>query len=249
MENMKLELETGVHSVQLTHPCYDPIGFRVSIAKNKTEIFDKEMVRGKGGLELNAEYNGEPQTVAVYIDGLEVGSTPYVGEIPLCAEVSLKGNGWSEYVHVTPKWHEVVKVTHILKNPPEGVVLAEDAMRSNNQVTSSISLSEGYGANENYHESNVNMGESFLANVSDEKGSRIAGKVVLGIGATAVVTGVVLAVVGNNKARNAAEKNSFANENDYKQRRDDAEFGQTLRGVGFGLMIAGLVGVGVSFAF
>lgn len=248
VENMKLELETGIHSVHLTHPCYDPVGFRVSIAKNKTEIFDKEMVRGKGGLELNAEYNGEPQTVAVYIDGLEVGSTPYVGEISLCADVSLKGNGWTEHVYVIPKWHEVVKVTQKLKYPPEGVVLAEDSTRSNRQVTPDIALSEGNQTNANY-ERNVNVGEGILANVNGKKNNRIGSKVVLGIGATAVVTGVVLAVVGNNKARNAAEKNSFANENDYKQRRDDAEFGQTLRGVGLGLMIAGLVGVGVSFAF
>jgi hypothetical protein len=249
VDDSKIELEMGVHSVHLTHPCFDPVGFRVSIVKNKTEIFNKEMVRGKGGLELNAEYNGVPQTVAVYIDGLEVGSTPYVGEIPLCANVVLKGNGWTEHVYVTPKWHEVVKVTHKLKYPPEGIVLAEEATWSNTQISSNVAQSEVNGINANYHEGYENAGESILTNVNSKKGGRIAGRVVLGIGATAVVTGVILAVIGNNKAREAAEKKSFADENEYKQRRDKVEFSQMLRGIGVGLMIAGTVGIGVSFAF
>lgn len=249
VDDSKIELEMGVHSVHLTHPCFDPVGFRVSIVKNKTEIFNKEMVRGKGGLELNAEYNGVPQTVAVYIDGLEVGSTPYVGEIPLCANVVLKGNGWTEHVYVTPKWHEVVKVTHKLKYPPEGIVLAEEATWSNTQISSNVAQSEVNGINANYHEGYENVGESILTNVNSKKGGRIAGRVVLGIGATAVVTGVILAVIGNNKAREAAEKKSFADENEYKQRRDKVEFSQMLRGIGVGLMIAGTVGIGVSFAF
>ena len=111
----KFELQAGIHSVRLTHPCYDPAEFKVSIAKGKTEVFNKEMSRGKGGLELSAEYNGEPQSVAVYIDGFEAGSTPYMGEVPLCAKVSLKGFGWSESVDVTPKWHEVVRVRAFLQ--------------------------------------------------------------------------------------------------------------------------------------
>ena len=234
VEGSKLELETGVHSVQLLHPCYDPVEFKVSIAKNKAEIFDKEIMRGKGGLELNAEYNGEPQAVAVYMDGLEVGSTPYVGEIPLCAEVSLKGNGWSEFVDVESKWHEVVKVTHQLKHSPEEVLLATDAM-----IESKRDSLE------------TKVGESIPANVNDEpeKKAGIAGKVVLGIGVAATVTGVVLAVVGNSKAKDAAATDRFANEKEYDSAKDKAKSGQTLRGVGIALAIVSAVGVGVSFAF
>jgi len=95
------------------------------------------------------------------------------------------------------------------------------------------------------------VGESIPANVNDEpeKKSGIAGKVVLGIGAAATVAGVVLAVVGNNKAKDAAETKRFANEEEYNDAKDKAKSGQTLRGIGIGIAIAGAVGIGVSFAF
>ena len=95
------------------------------------------------------------------------------------------------------------------------------------------------------------VGESIPANVDDEpsKKSGIAGKVVLGIGAAATVAGVVLAVVGNNKAKDAAETKHFANEDEYNDAKDKVKSGQTLRGIGIGIAIAGAVGIGVSFAF
>jgi hypothetical protein len=63
------------------------------------------------------------------------------------------------------------------------------------------------------------------------------------------VTGAVLAVVGNNRAKNAAEKSFFANQHEFNKSRDDAKSGETIRSVGIGLAIVGAVGVGVSFAF
>ena len=95
------------------------------------------------------------------------------------------------------------------------------------------------------------VGESIPSNVSDEPAKKrgIAGKVVLGIGAAATVAGVVLAVVGNNKAKDAAETKRFANEDEYNDAKDKAKSGQTLRGIGIGIAIAGAVVIGVSFAF
>ena len=85
-------------------------------------------------------------------------------------------------------------------------------------------------------------------NDEPEKKGGIAGKVVLGIGAAATVAGAVLAVVGNNKAKEAYDKGGN-NVADLEKNKDDAKSGQTLRGVGIGLAIAGAVGIGVSFAF
>ena len=95
------------------------------------------------------------------------------------------------------------------------------------------------------------VGESIPANVNGEpeKKTGIAGKVVLSISAAATVAGVVLAVVGNNKAKDAAETKRFANEEEYNDAKDKAKSGQTLRGIGIGIAIAGAVGVGLSFAF
>ncbi len=232
----KIPLDPGIHSVRVSHPCYDPAEFKVSIAKNKTEIFDKTMPRGKGGLELNVEYKGDPQAVAVLIDGAEAGSTPYVGEVPLCAEVVLKGNDWTEKVAVTPKWHEVVRKTHRLQHTPENVVVAEDAIRAKSQAA----------YDELDGKSSANVGESVPANV--EKDEKIPQRIVRVVGTVMVVTGGVLAIVGNNQAKNAREKSSDSEEG-FQKRIDDAKSGQRIRAVGIGLAIAGAVGIGVGFAF
>ena len=44
-------------------------------------------------------------------------------------------------------------------------------------------------------------------------------------------------------------KNGEITEAEYKKYHDDAKSGQTLRGVGIGLAIAGVVGIGLSIAF
>ncbi len=255
MEGSKFELEMGIHRVRLSHPCYDPMVFNVAIVKNKTEVFDKIMVRGKGGLELNAEYNGEPQTVAVYIDGLEAGSTPYVGEVPLCADISLRGNGWSEFVNVIPKWHEVISVIHKLKHSPDEVIQLEDSTKNEGQMVSKVSLDSGT-------QSVINLAEESSANILDDKSNlnesipanaengndKMTKWVTLGISAATAVTGVVLAIAGNSKAKDAADKGGKSIY-DFDKNIDDAKSGQTLRGVGIALAIVGSIGIGVSFAF
>lgn len=109
-------------------------------------------------------------------------------------------------------------------------------------------------ANEAYNEVNGNagpqVGENIPANVDNASTENVAAKsgprwVVLSISAAATVTGAVLAVVGNNKAKDAAERNS----DDLHRDLDDAKKGQMLRGVGIGVAIAGAVGIGLSFAF
>ena len=96
----------------------------------------------------------------------------------------------------------------------------------------------------------ANEGES-AENASAENVAKKSGPrwVVFGISAAATVTGVVLAVVGNSKAKDAAETKRFANEEEYNDAKDKAKSGQTLRGIGIGIAIAGAVGVGLSFAF
>ena len=230
-----VQLDPGKHSVYLSHPCYDPVEFNVVIAKNKTETFDKAMPRGKGGLELSAEYDGEPQAVAVFIDGIEVGSTPYTGDVPLCAEVTLRGEDWVESVDVEPKWHQVVQVTHNLKNVPDGYVREEDATRAN--------------AKNAYDELDGKLaGESVPTNVENGKGSDSGRWAIFGVSTAIAVTGVVMAVIGNNQAKDAHDA-GFDSPEEYEKNKDKAHSGQILRGVGIGIAIAGAVGIGISFAF
>ena len=227
-DEQKIDLEAGMHKVLLTHPCYDPAEFNVSIAKNKTEIFNQEIPRGKGGLELNVEYKGEPQAVAVIIDGVEVGSTPYAGEVPLCAEVMLKGDGWTEKVNVQPKWHEVVQVTHKLSHTPEGVAVVGDV-----------------SANGNAKQDQASDAASDAA--QGGKGKKIHWIPIAISGGVAVVGGA-MAFVFNKKAKDATATPP-KNQQEFQKGHDDAKKNQTLRNVSLGLMAAGLVGVGVTFLF
>ena len=231
------ELDPGIHNVKIEHSCYDPVEFKVVIEKNKSVLFDKEMVRGKGALELSAEYKGEPQVVAVYINGVEAGSTPFAGEVPLCAEVTLKGNGWTEKVDVTPKWHEVVQVTHDLIHTPENVAMVDDVTKK--KANAAYAELDG--------KPNSNAGESVPTNVKQEE-RKTAKWVVLGISSTVAVTGIVLVVAGNAKAESAYEK-GFFDESEYKQNKKQAHNGQILRGIGIGLIISGVLGIGLGFAF
>lgn len=92
------------------------------------------------------------------------------------------------------------------------------------------------------------VGESIPANVESEKESHVARWVVFGVSAATTVTGIVLAVVGNNQAKDAREE-GFTSTEEYKDNKDKAHNGQVLRGVGIGVAIAGAVGIGLSFAF
>ena len=102
------------------------------------------------------------------------------------------------------------------------------------------------------HDDKAKVGENIPANVNDEpenKSGIAGGKVLLVFGILVTTYGVVFAIIGNSDAKEAAERKNFANEYEYKVAKDDAESGQTFRGIGIGIAIAGAVCIGVSFAF
>ncbi len=100
--------------------------------------------------------------------------------------------------------------------------------------------------------SNSKVGESVPANVNVDVAGTPAKKGVrwlpLSISAAATVAGVVLAVVGNSKAKSESEKKPTS-QDEYDKRHDDIGTYQTMRAVGIGIAIAGGIGVGLSFAF
>lgn len=93
-------------------------------------------------------------------------------------------------------------------------------------------------------------GENVPANVEAQEKSRVAHWVFFSVGGVVAVTGGVLAYLGNKKAKDAAEKgeNNWRH-TDLEGNRDKAESGQTLRGIGLVVLAAGVVGMGISFAF
>lgn len=226
-------VETG-KNIAADYICQARVGrFGVSLTLS-AELYET------AGNKLIASFNGRGANVEELLLLIESKSTDFFREIkeqntPVTANPSSVLDSSSS--------------TSIEEQPASPVIPSEQSHISSEQqhvipAKAGISLDEP-------HDDKAKVGESIPANVNDEpkKKSGIAGKVVLGIGAAATVAGVVLAVVGNNKAKDAAETERFANEGEYNDAKDKAKLGQTLRGIGIGIAIAGAVGVGLSFAF
>lgn len=152
--------------------------------------------------------------------------------------------------------HVVAEVNEMVPVPAENV--ADEQKTEMPIVEPKPSDSVRVLANDAYNEvdgkTTPQVGESIPANVGGDSAENVAKKsgprwVVLGVGAAVTVTGVVLAVVGNSKAKDAANAPRFANESEFNKSKDDAKSGQTFRGVGIGLAIAGAVAIGLSFVF
>ena len=112
--------------------------------------------------------------------------------------------------------------------------------------SSSVILSEVEGSQA--ESSNSRVGESVPSNVKDEPSKSAVHWISLSISVVVAGVGAVLAVYGNSKAKDAAEEGGSTIA-DLEKNRDDAKFGQTMRGIGIGLAIAGAVGIGLSIAF
>ncbi len=126
---------------------------------------------------------------------------------------------------------------------PVSVTLSEAEAAAPSVIPAKAGISLDESRNDN-----AKVGESIPANVENSAKKGVHW-LPLSISAATTVAGVVLAVVGNSKAKDAAETKRFANEEEYNDAKDKAKSGQTLRGVGIGIAIAGAVGIGVSFAF
>ena len=107
-------LSPNKYSVELSHRCYEDIIFEAGINKDKREVFDmaSHTKLKKGGLVLNAERDGKPVSEVVYVNGVQVGETPFSGPVPLCAKVEI-GSG-RELVNVSLKHND--KVSHTVKS-------------------------------------------------------------------------------------------------------------------------------------
>ena len=134
--------------------------------------------------------------------------------------------------------------------PAQAGISSEDSIRvveGSSADSSSVILSEVEGSLTDSSISNV--GESIPANVDDEPAKKSGVHwVPLSISAAVAVVGVVAAVIGNAKAKDASEK-SWTTEDEYRDYHQDAKDYQKTRAVGIGLAIAGAVGVGLSIAF
>lgn len=115
----EMEMNPGIYPVQIYHACYNPLEFEVAIAKAQHYTFTDKLVRGISGLSLTVEQDGEPAIVSVYVDGVEVGQTPFVGPVPMCSKISVGDSLHQEVLDVPLLWHETVEFKHKMKPKPK----------------------------------------------------------------------------------------------------------------------------------
>jgi hypothetical protein len=195
------------------------------------------------GNKLIASFNGSGASLKALLALVRENSASFFGVVknmthsvsePVAAEISEK--------------KEVVPVENIAGQKSKMPLVNEP------QASDSVRVLANKAYNEVEKKTGSQVGESIPANVGESaenaSAENVAKKsgprwVVFGISAAATVAGALLAVAGNSQAKKAAERNS----DDLQRDLDEAKTGQTLRGVGIGVAIAGAVGIGLSFVF
>lgn len=121
----------GVHSVQISHKCYESVSFKALIEKDKTLNYNKPMTIAKGILALSAEQEGLALNLPVYVDGVEIGKTPLEQEIPLCASVTIADQGKMDTIKLDMKKGERYSFTYTPKiADPESIDINKPAKES-----------------------------------------------------------------------------------------------------------------------
>jgi uncharacterized protein (TIGR02145 family) len=118
------KLSPGKYNVKLSHRCYEDISFDAGINKDKREIFEMSgHVKLKlGGLVLSAEKDDKPVSEPVFVDGKQVGETPYSGSVPVCSDIKVgeeKVNVKLEYKQTVRHLHKV-QLNRVLADARDG---------------------------------------------------------------------------------------------------------------------------------
>jgi len=103
----------GSYEAKLTHSCYEDISFSTSIDKGESKYFSTsdKLVPKKGHLVLKA-YSPRDKNLkeSVWVDGREVGKTPFSDTIPICAQIEIGKE--KERVDVKMEENKSVEYTH-----------------------------------------------------------------------------------------------------------------------------------------
>ena len=103
-------LSPGKYNVKLSHRCYEDISFDAGINKDKREVFEMgSHVKPKlGGLVLSAEKDDKPVSEPVFVDGKQVGETPFSGSVHVCSDIKVG----EEKVAVKLEYKQTVRHVH-----------------------------------------------------------------------------------------------------------------------------------------
>ena len=109
-----LRLAAGEHHIELSHRCYEPLSFDVSIKNGSDLKFDKSMEPALGGLSLTAKDEDGPTSIPVFVNGEQKGKTPFYESVPICAQIS--AGKAKEAIPVKLKYHETVEFVYKKKS-------------------------------------------------------------------------------------------------------------------------------------
>jgi len=92
----------GEHRLRLTHNCYEDITAEVKVGRNEKTDFDisDKLVLKQGTLVLRSKRKVRNLSKPVFVNGKQVGETPFEGSVPLCSEIKIGKEGKQETVYV-----------------------------------------------------------------------------------------------------------------------------------------------------
>lgn len=231
-------VETG-RNISADYVCQARVGRFGSKLTLSAELYET------AGNKLIASFNGRGADVEELLVLIENKSAEFFREIkemnaPVAAAVQPETQSEVVREELTP-----VQETVSAQSEPvqEKILLPKENQGDLTQESAEPAYNELNGKDAS------RVGESIPANVDDEPAKKDGIHwIPLSISAVVTVVGVVAAIVGNVKAKEASEK-TWTTEDEYRDYHQDAKDYQKTRAVGIGLAIAGAVGVGLSVAF
>jgi len=151
-------LSPGNYEVKLSHECYEDIIFKVGINKGFREVFDmaKYLNLKMGGLVLSAEKDGNPVSEQVFVNGKQIGETPFSGTVPVCAEIGI-GSSKSK-VDVKIAYNQTVKHKHNISDGIRYQLTAADVEALMTTNKANVSPSSIYSPSMNYDKKTHGLG-------------------------------------------------------------------------------------------
>ena len=222
------KIAPGIHSVEFTHSCYQPLKFNVNILSNKTTEIKNELDPIMGQLSLKTKYKEKNREVPVYVNGEMMGLTPLKSQrVPICATIEVGANENREVVPFDWKGKDKLNLVYKLKNVAlTAEELRTDSLRNEKQVSADSAAQKARGTEE---KTSIKMPVSI---------------VLYALGAVSLGLGVYENMVGNRE-RDKYDKATYTKEKDYDNQWDKVESAKTMRnvfyGVGAGFIAAGTV--------
>ena len=94
------ELPVGIHSFEFLHPCYETQKFQINVSSDKIIDVMNTIDVAMKMISLRTTYEGASRKSPVYVDGAEVGYTPWQGKVPVCAKIEVGDSSFREIVNV-----------------------------------------------------------------------------------------------------------------------------------------------------